>query len=322
MSRINPNPMLLGVVLVGLSASGCAPKPAADTAASSMSSTASVQQLTFATPEDAATALHNAAATEDFAYLRQIFGPELPELGSGDEIEDRQELRAFASAMSYRRDIVRNADGTATIVLGRNDIDFPVRLIQVDGGEANGRWMFDSLDGVERMKDLRVGFGELRTIAFLRALPAAQAEYIAVDWNGDGVRTYASKLRSGDGSFDGLWWPPGPGVPTPPLGPFAAQGDVSTQASPTRGYNGYFFRLLTAQGPGAPGGARSFVRDGRLVDGWAVVAFPSTYDETGVMTFIMGPEGTVYEKDLGPDTGTLVESITVYDPAGWTPAQP
>lgn len=295
---------------------GCASDPKA-TEATVLTSDGLVEQLAFATPEDAAVALHNAAATQDAEYLRQIFGPEAEELGSGDPIEDRQELRAFANAMSYRRDIVRHSDGSATIVIGRDGVEFPVPLVPVDG-----RWLFDTDAGVETMKDLRVGFGELRTIAFLRALPAAQAEYIAVDWDGDGVKTYASRLRSSDGQRDGLWWPPGPGVPSSPLGPFAAQGDVSTQASPTRGYNGYFFRLLTSQGPGAPGGARSYLRDGRLVDGWAVVAFPSTYDETGVMTFMLGPEGTVYQKDLGPDTATLVESITVYDPAGWTPAQP
>lgn len=272
-----------------------------------------IKQLSFATPEDAATALRVGTAEQDAAYLREIFGPEASQLGSGDPIVDQRDLMLFTNAMARRTEIVRDGDSTATIVVGESSVPFPVPLMRTQG-----RWMFDTLAGVDNMTTLRVGYNELATIEFMRALPGAQAAYFATDWDGNGIREYATRLMSGEGRHDGLYWPPTANEPASPLGPYAAEGDASASLSQSTGYNGYFFRVLTAQGAGAPGGARVWTRDGRLVDGFAVVAWPAEHGQTGVMTFLVAADGMVYQRDLGDETLPAAAAIAAYDPTGWT----
>lgn len=309
-SLVVPSLLSLGALVPG----GCAAdsSSSASNSATLQAGDGSVAQLAFAAPQDAAQALEHAAAMEDSAYLRELFGPEVSDLGSGDPEVDRRELKLFARAMNERRDIVKRPDGSAAIVIGASSVEFPVPLKQVDG-----LWMFDTAAGVEAMTNLRIGYYELRTITFLRALPEAQRLYRATDWNNDGVLVYASRLKSSEGQRDGLYWPATSGAPASPLGPYAAEGDASVEVSEVLGYNGYLFRVLDAQGPGAPGGARSYLTGGGLTNGWAVVAYPAIYDASGVMSFLVGEDGVVFEKDLGPESAASARAIRAYDPSGW-----
>jgi hypothetical protein len=273
-----------------------------------------ITQLSFATPEDAVAALTYLAASGDREYGRSLFGPEVDELSSGDEEVDDYERELFAAAIERRHDLRTNDDGTVDVLIGDAGAAFPVPLIEHDG-----RWLFDTLSGVDRMTDIRVGYHELKTLQALRVVPEAQQEYRSVDRNGDGILAYARHFASSEGTRDGLYWPTAPDEPDSPLGEFFAESEVPR--SKTLGYNGYFFKMLTAQGPHAPGGARSYLdAAGHLVGGFAVLAYPAVYGETAIMTFQMGADGVVHQRDLGPDATTKAGvTIDTYDPGpGWT----
>jgi len=272
-----------------------------------------VQQLSFDSPGDAVQALLYAAEVQDPAYGRSLFGPEVAELSSGDAEVDQYEKKLFALAVERRHELARQPDGSYDILVGETGFAFPVPLV-----EHEGRWLFDTPAGVERLTDIRVGYHELKTIQALQAIAIAQDQYYQMDRDGDAVREYAPRFLSSVGKRDGLYWPTGPDEPNSPLGFFFMEGVVPLSRS--LGYNGYFYVMLTQQGPGAPGGARSF-RDGagNLADGYAVLAYPAVYDETAVMTFMMGADGIIYQKDLGPSgTREAGRRINGYDPTGWT----
>jgi len=274
----------------------------------------SVKQLSFDTPEDAVAALVHQAATGDRAYGKQLFGPEIDELSSGDPAVDAFERQRLVLAVQKRHDLRRNGDGTVDVLMGDNGVAFPVPLEEYDG-----RWMFNTPEGVERMRDLRIGFYELRTIALLRAIPAAQEQYRSADRDGDGVMEFAQRLRSSDGKRDGLFWPTGANEPNSPLGPFAAAAEAPISSK--RGYQGYFFTLLPVRAEKAAGGEKRYLDDsGNLVGGYGVLAYPAVYGETGIMSFQMCEDGVVYEKDLGPElTRAAVHHIRAFDPSdGWT----
>lgn len=274
---------------------------------------APVQQLSFATPEDAVTALLYLADTNDKAYAKQLFGPEASELSSDDPDRDAYERRLFAAALEKRHELRTNPDGSRSILIGENNAEFPVPIIQT-----NGRWMFDTVAGVDKLEDMRIGYNELKTIAALRALPAAQAEYFKSDHDGNGIHEYARRLRSTEGKHDGLYWPATGPEDASPLGPYAADADGYYSAD--TGYNGYFFTLITGQSASAPGGAKQYESNGLLVNGWGALAYPSHYGVTGIKSFIVNQDGVVYEKDLGAATPDAARTVTVFDPAdGWTP---
>lgn len=271
-----------------------------------------VQQLSFDSPEDGVQALRYAAGADDKAYSRSLFGPEVEELSSGDPEVDRYEKALFSAALDRRHELARQPDGSYDILIGELGVAFPVPLVQHDG-----RWLFDTPAGVDRLTDIRVGYHELKTIQALQAIAVAQDQYFQMDRDADAVREYAPRFLSTPGGRDGLYWPTGPNEPNSPLGSYYMEGAVPL--SHTLGYNGYFYKMLTQQGPGAPGGARSY-RDGagNLTDGYAVLAYPAVYDETAVMTFLMSADGVIYEKDLGPGaTREAGRRIDGYDPAGW-----
>jgi len=282
-----------------------------------LSATGTVTQLSFATPEDAVAALADAAATSDTAYMRSIFGPEVAEFSSGDADVDAFERQLFAAAIARRSELSPRDGGGFDVLVGERRVPFPAPIVQTQG-----RWIFDTLTGVDRLADQRVGFNELRTISGLRAIAAAQAEYRTADRDGDSVPEYAARVLSTPDLRDGLYWPTADNEPNSPLGAFYPEGEVPASAS--LGYHGYFFVILTSQGPGAPGGARDyFDAGGNLVGGFAVLAYPAVYGETGIMSFQMGADGVVLQKDLGPETTrTAGNSIRAFDAAaGWTPAQ-
>jgi hypothetical protein len=189
------------------------------------------------------------------------------------------------------------------------------------------KWRFDTAAGAAELLNRRIGRNELTAISVARAYVDAQREYASKDRTGNGTGVYAQKVASEPGKHDGLYWEETNPADQSPLGPLVA--DASTEGySPSQGgegprpYHGYFYRILTAQGAAAPGGAKSYVKDGQMTGGFALVAYPAEYKSSGLMTFIVGPQGIVFQKDLGEKTEELGKAMTEYNPDDtWTPAR-
>ena len=204
-----------------------------------------------------------------------------------------------------------------TLIVGNEQWPFPVPLV-----ESGGRWRFDAAAGREEVIARRIGRNELNAIRVSRLYVAAQRLYAKSGHDGQPAGVYARKLHSDKGTHNGLYWPAARGEKRSPIGDLLA-GAAKEGTGPAAGgktpFHGYYFRILTAQGPAAKGGARNYVRNGQLTGGFALVAWPATYDVTGVMTFIVNEDGVVHEQDLGAKTGDLVGAMRAYDPgAGWT----
>jgi hypothetical protein len=273
-------------------------------------------QRTFASPEEAAEALTRAVAEKDRDEVREIFGSRVRELRTDDPDQDKADLIVFHRAMERSREIERREDGSAVLVVGEARWPFAVPLVLGRDG-----WRFDTDAGIEELENRRIGRNELRTVEACRTIADAQAEYFAVDRDGDGVNEYAQRLMSSPGNKDGLYWPSPGGVDPSPIGPVLAEAAVRTDERGERlPYNGYQYRTLLRQGAGAPGGAMEYLSGENLTNGWALIAWPAEYNHTGVMSFIASSSGVIYEADLGPDTDEVVDRITAFDPAGdWRP---
>jgi len=272
---------------------------------------AAPRAATFATPEAAVRELV-AAADDDAAAEKLLGAGGFSLLRSGDDVADRQDLENVAKLIRERLVFV-DLDGDRKIaVLGSESWELPIPLVR----EA-GSWRFDVEAGREEILNRRVGRNELSTLSTLHELVAAQREYAAEGRDGN-PPAFAAKLLSSEGKHDGLYWPVDEGEDPSPLGPLVAEaaeeGYRDDVAKPIP-YHGYLYRLLTAQGKNAPGGARSYL-DGekRLTGGFAVVAWPATYDNSGVMTFVVNQRGIVFQKDLGLETAKVVTGIQSYDP--------
>ncbi len=276
-------------------------------------------QRTFDTPAAAAEALAGATAARDRAAMRRVLGPDFAQLGSGDERRDRADFQRFAAALERQRRVVAREDGLQVLLVGPEEFEFPAPIVRDGAG-----YRFDTAAGIEEMRCRRIGWGELSAIATCLDLVNAQREYFAADPDNDGVRCFAARLRSSAGLRDGLWWPDEEGAPLSPLGPVVAaaveSGELLRDASGPQPYRGYYFRVLTGSGASAPGGARSYVDEhGRMTGGFALVAWPAEYGSTGIMTFLAGEDGAVYERDLGAETAREVQGIETFDPGGeWT----
>jgi len=281
-----------------------------------------VQQTHYSTPEAAAQALIDAAVAEDADQIKAVLGPDAEELSSGDPVADRAARENFVDAAVAAAGIeqVEGAENVATLVIGDDDWPFPIPLVRDEQG-----WRFDTAAGLDEVYTRRIGRNELNTIAVLAAYVQAQYEYQAEDRTGEG-RQFAQKLHSTEGKRDGLYWPVGDGEPESPMGPLvaeaAAEGYRKNEGNTPAPYHGYYFRLLTAQGPHAPGGAKSYLNEGRLTAGFAALAYPVDYGNSGIMTFVVNQQGMIFEKDLGADTPTLAAAITEYDPDdSWDPVE-
>jgi hypothetical protein len=276
-------------------------------------------QRTFATPEDAVHALVDAVKAGNLDDVIAIFGPEGQALvDTSDPATARRNREVFVAAVAERWRIEPADARHRTLIIGNEDWPFPVPLVNT--GKS---WRFDTAAGREEVLARRIGQNELGAIATCHAYVAAQHRYARDAHDGKAAGLYASSLRSDPGRQNGLFWAAVHGGPRSPLGDLvadaAAEGrDISTPASAPVPFHGYYFRILTAQGAHAAGGARSYVVNGELAGGFALVAWPAQYDATGVMTFIVNQDGRVRQKDLGPETGRRVATITAYDPdASW-----
>jgi hypothetical protein len=287
---------------------------AADTAAA---------QRSFASPQEAVEALAAAVGADDAAaQLVRVLGPHSADLvSSGDPVADTRGRERFLSSFGKANRIEMDGADRAVLIIGEKSWPFPIPIVRAGDG-----WRFDTEAGAEEILDRRVGRNELNAIEVSRATVDAQLEYASADRNGDGILEYASRFRSTPGRNDGLYWPAAADEPPSPMGPLMASAQAAGYwLEDTRGiqhepYHGYYYRILLRQGPDAPGGAYEYVVKERMIGGFALVAFPAKYGASGIMTFVVNHDGVVYQKDLGPDTGTIAEALSEFNPdPSWAP---
>ncbi len=276
----------------------------------------SLRQERFSSPEEAVGALIEASKAEQSDVVRRILGRGADEvLSSGDEVADRQARDKFLQAYDEKNALAEEADGSMTLQVGKEDWPMPIPIVK-----SLGSWRFDTRRGKEEILNRRIGKNELSVQQVCLAFVDAQHEYMEVDRNGDGIPEYAKKLISDPGQKNGLYWQTDAGEPPSPLGPLvveAAQegyGGAQNESGERRPYHGYYFMLLKSQSPNAPGGARDYVVNGRMTEGFAVVAWPAEYGNSGVMTFLVSHHGIVYERNLGWRTASIASAMTAFDP--------
>ena len=285
-----------------------------------------VQGATFAAPgektfgslDEAVDALVAAIRAADRKALVQILGPRGgPLVSSGDDVADRAAFQRFIAAYD-RAHRLEGGGGKVVLYVGDDDFPFPIPLVP-DGA----RWVWDTDAGDDELLNRRIGENELSAIQVCLAYVDAQREYYS---HGTGILEYAQRLDSTKGKHDGLFWETKPGEPPSPLGPLVAEARAAGYRLPGRDgpvpYHGYFYRILAAQGPDAPGGADDYVVKGHMIGGFALVAYPAVYGRSGIMTFIVNQDGTVYQKDLGPKTAQAANAMKAYNPdATWARAE-
>jgi hypothetical protein len=275
----------------------------------------------FSSPEAAADALKAAVEARDTNALHAIFGPAGHGLVSVDVVEAAAERELFMNRVKEKVNLVAASDSKQELQLGADGWSFPIPLVKQEG-----QWHFDVEAGKEEILNRRIGANELGAIQVCRAYVQAQREYASVDQNADEVLEYAEHLRSTPGAHDGLYWSTRTGDELSPLGPLVAQARdegyrkqtkiLTEELSP---YHGYYFKILTRQGKHAPGGKYNYIINGHMIAGFALVAWPAEWGNTGVMTFIVNQRGKVYQKNLGPKTPSIANAITAYDPDNtWT----
>ncbi|MBN3752452.1 DUF2950 domain-containing protein [Paraburkholderia sp. Tr-20389] len=270
-------------------------------------------QKNFSSPDAAMNAFGEAIANNEEATLQSLFGRDFRELipPAGADVRSR-----FIDAWGKSHEIQRKDDHHAHIAVGGDGWTFPIPLVKSAEG-----WHFDTRAGAEEMRLRRIGRNELAVIQTMLAVYDAQREYALTDHDGDGLLSYASKLSSSPGKQDGLYWPTQTDAPPSPLGPAFIQ--ASTRNVGDSGYHGYHYKLLTSQGPHAPGGAYDYLAHGKLFGGFAVIAWPARYGDTGIKSFMVSHAGQVYERDLGPDSADKAKATTSFDPGpGWAKVQP
>jgi hypothetical protein len=285
---------------------------------------AAAGQKTFSSASEAAQGLVGAARTGDTAQLVPFVGQEGVDLiSAGDFGAAKQLLAGFVKAYDEKHAVTVEAQGFGYLEVGPGNWPFPFPIVR--DGDA---WYFDIDRGNEEILDRRVGRNELKAIALCEGYAQAQVEYSSKAHGSNPRGLYATRIRSDAGTQDGLYWSSSEGAPKSPMGPLVADAAEDTQDStkstdsPTP-YYGYFYRILTAQGPDAPGAAKNYIVDGKMTGGFALIAYPAQYRSSGVMTFIVNKDGTVYEKDLGDETTDVASKVTAYNPDdSWQLAQP
>ena len=279
------------------------------------------EQKTFATPEEAVSALTAALKADDDAALVAIFGDQHRDLVITPDKAANSANHAKAAAALQTYHLLEEKDkDTRTLLIGDQAWPLPIPLVR-----AGDRWRFATELGEDELVNRRIGANERNAIVVLNAYLDAQKEYAAEDRNGDGVLQYAQRLASTAGKQDGLYWPAdaSKGEELSPFGPLVAEAAPYLKGHKAADpYRGYYYKILTRQGKSAPGGAYSYIINGRMIAGFAMVAYPAQYGESGVMTFIVSHNGKVFEKNLGRNSTEIGAKITAFDPgAGWKEVQ-
>ena len=276
----------------------------------------------FATPDAAANALVAAAKSGDQAELIAIFGPDSKELiNSGDPVQDKNSGKAFVAGYEVMHRWRKLDEGAQMLLVGADNFPFPIPLKK----NTSGQWFFDTVAGKDEVLNRRVGRNELAVMNICEAAADAEAEYFSQLHDGSTTKQYAQKFISDDGKHNGLYWASPEGQPPSPLGPlvaFATAEGYSKKSDAHVPFHGYYFRVLNGQSANAPGGAKNYVVDGKMVNGFAFVAYSAEYGNSGVMTFMIDQDGVLLEKDLGKSTTQTATAMTQFDPdPGWKPAQ-
>jgi hypothetical protein len=274
-------------------------------------------QKTFSSAEDASSALVTAMQGNDEKTMLDILGADGKQIvSSGDETEDAENRANFVEKYKEMHRLVKEPDGTTVLYIGAKNWPTPIPLVN-----KSNSWYFDTEAGKMEILYRRIGRNEMSTIRVCQELVAAQKEYYATQH-----QEYAQKIFSDDGQHNGLYWKVADGEPQSPIGPLVAsavaEGYVKGQAGPPTPYRGYLYHILTRQGKNGPGGAKKYVANGKMTEGFGFVAYPAEYRSSGVMTFIVGADGTVYEKDLGKKTEALAKGMKEYNPnSSWQKAE-
>jgi hypothetical protein len=270
-------------------------------------------QKTFPSAAEACKALVAAVQASDQTALLSILGPEGKEIiSSGDPIEDKNNRAEFVQKYQQMHRLVAEPDGTTTLYIGAENWPTPIPLIH-----KGDLWYFDTATGKQEILYRRIGRNELAVIQVCRELVDAEKEYYALPHDGEATRQYAQKFSSDPGKHNGLYWEPVSAEAESPIGPLVAaaadEGDTKGPSHLPQPFQGYYFRLLTGQGANAPGGAHSYIVEGKMTGGFAFLAYPAAYRTSGVMTFMVDQDGIVYEKNLGPRTSEIVKTLTQYE---------
>ena len=270
-----------------------------------------VAQQAFDTSEDAAAALVSAVRGRDWKNMLIVLGPDGADIvSSGDKVADDAARQRFVAAYDAKHKIAMVGDEKAVMIIGEEDFPFPIPLVR-----EKGKWQFDTAAGRDEILYRRVGRNELETIQSCLAYVDAQNEYAEKD-RGSGVGVYAQQIISDPGSKNGLYWPTAEGEDPSPLGEL--MGDATSEGyrvgEGRTPYHGYYYKILTEQGAFAHGGAIDYVVHGKMIGGFALVAYPAEYGNSGVMTFVVNHEGTVFQKDLGWRTASIARQMTEYNP--------
>jgi DUF2950 family protein len=278
-------------------------------------------QKTFASPADAGDALLDAAKSGDQSALLAIFGPDAKDvLFTGDPVKDKDALQDFAAAYNQMHRWREIKVGGEMLYIGADNYPFPIPL----GQESPGQWSFDTAAGKNEILARRIGKDELTAIAACRAVSDAEHLYFAQAHDGDKVKQYSQRFVAGEGKQNGMYWHVPEGQPLSPLGSlgdFAKTAGYTNAGDKPQPFDGYLFRILTRQGDKAPGGAQDFIVNGKMTRGFAILAYPAEYRNSGIMTFVIGKDGIVYQKDLGKKTTDVASALADYNPGdGWTRA--
>jgi hypothetical protein len=276
----------------------------------------------FASPDDAGNGLLEAAKSGDQNAVLAVFGPESKDIiFSGDAVQDKATVEAFVTAYGVMHRWRKMPDDSQILIIGVDNFAFPIPLTK----NGTGQWFFDAAAGKKEILARRIGRNELAVIDVCGALADAQAEYFAKRLADGRTRQYAVKFISDGGQKNGLYWDSPDGQPKSPLGPmvaFATTEGYSVKPDARTPFHGYYFHMLTGQGSQAPGGAKDYVVDGKMVGGFAFVAYPAEYGNSGVMTFIISQDGILLQKDLGKTTAEIAAAMTKFDPdSSWTVAR-
>jgi hypothetical protein len=310
-NQLNRLPRLLAVPILALT---WALFPACVQAASS-----SAPQESFPSSDAAIAALKAAVAANDNAALTKLFGPEFHELMTGDKVQDANNLKKLAADLAERCHPVKNDDNKITLEIGSNNWPMPIPLV-----ETNGDWFFDTAAGQEEIINRHIGKDELTAIGVCRAYVTAQRQYASENPAGGAGTAYAQHFKSSPGKKDGLYWAASNNEPASPFGPLVAQAQSDGYVMHEKGtgphpFHGYYFRILTQQGEAARGGKMTYLSDGAMTKGFALLAYPENWDKSGVMTFIVNQDGQVFQRNLGEDTSRVAAALKEYDPdTKWT----
>ena len=274
-------------------------------------------QRTFSSPEEASNAFVTAVRSNDEKAMLNILGPDGKQIiSSGDETEDAESRSNFVQKYQEMHRLVREPDGTTTLYIGAKNWPTPIPLVN-----KGNSWYFDTTAGKREILFRRIGRNEMSSIRVCQELVAAEKEYYSTQQN-----EYARKIFSDAGQHNGLYWKAADGDPRSPIGPLVAsavaEGYAQGQGGAPTPYRGYYYHILTRQGKNASGGAKPYIVDGRMTEGFAFVAYPADYRSSGVMTFIVNEDGVVYQKDLGRKTDVLAEAMREYNPdSSWRKAE-